>query len=117
MLKNDTQFKRRNLYRLPSYHLRLLALPNRIRMATQKPTLKYVYRAKQYLSRETVLQARYDIPRASTVAQSLNSICHCARIPNGQESARINAFQNVIPEALLRFSADSPPSSAPDRGF
>ena len=34
--------KRRNLYLLPSYNLRLLALPNRSRTATQKPTPVYV---------------------------------------------------------------------------
>ena len=33
--------KRRNLYLLPSYILRLLALPYQSQMATQKPTLVY----------------------------------------------------------------------------
>ena len=37
--------RRRNLYLLPSYWSRLLALPNRSRTATQKPTLVYAISA------------------------------------------------------------------------
>ena len=46
------QEKRRSLYLLPSYSLRLLALPNRSRTATQKPTLVYVINALGYISPE-----------------------------------------------------------------
>ena len=44
--------KRRNLYLLPSYCLRLLALPIRCRTATQKPTLVYAINASGYISPE-----------------------------------------------------------------
>ena len=44
--------KRRNLYLLPSYHWRLLALPNRSRTATQKPTPVYAINASGYISHE-----------------------------------------------------------------
>ncbi len=44
--------KRRNLYLLPSYFPRLLALPFRCRTATQKPALVYAIGAiGQYFSR------------------------------------------------------------------
>lgn len=39
-------------------------------------------------------------PRASIVAQSLTVIRNFARIPESQESARINAFNYVVPPAL-----------------
>lgn len=85
--------KRRNLYRLPSYHQRLLALPNRSRTATQKPTLVYATMAFGYTFPKALCRM-HDItyPRASTVAQPLTSIWNFARISDGQESARINAF-------------------------
>ena len=41
-LKIVKQKKRGNLYLLPSYCLRLLALPIRCRTATQKPTPVYI---------------------------------------------------------------------------
>ncbi len=44
--------KRRNLYQLPSYTLRLLALPYLCRTATQKPTLVYAIDASGYISPE-----------------------------------------------------------------
>ena len=54
--------KRRNLYLLPSYSLRLLALPYLCRTATQKPTLVYAINALwQYFSRNTVPKAEYYI--------------------------------------------------------
>ena len=39
-------------------------------------------------------------PRASVVAQSLTVIRNFARISESQESARINAFNYVVPPAL-----------------
>ncbi|MDE6696575.1 MAG: hypothetical protein K2K25_06820 [Muribaculaceae bacterium] len=51
--------KRRSLYQLPSYCLRLLALPCLCRTATQKPTLVYAIRVRIYLSRDTIPEARY----------------------------------------------------------
>ncbi len=44
--------KRRNLYLLPSYEPRLLALPFRCRTATQKPTPVYAIDASGYISPE-----------------------------------------------------------------
>lgn len=44
--------KRRNLYLLPSYVSRLLALPFRCRTATQKPTLVYAIIASGRISLE-----------------------------------------------------------------
>ena len=44
--------KRRNLYLLPSYCLRLLALPYSCRTATQKPTPVYAISASGYISPE-----------------------------------------------------------------
>ncbi len=61
--------KRRNLYLLPSYSLRLLALPINSRTATQKPTLIYAkatYGADS--SRSATPMATITYPRASTVA-------------------------------------------------
>ncbi len=85
--------KRRSLYLLPSYHWRLLALPNRSWTATQKPTPVYAIYASGYISPETLCRKQgITLPRASTVAQSLTTIRNFARISNGQESAQINAF-------------------------
>lgn len=85
--------KRRNLYLLPSYHWRLLALPYLCRTATQKPTLVYAINAIGDISLEIScrMQDNYistGIYRCSILVTSMNF----ARIPNGQESARINAF-------------------------
>ena len=85
--------KRRNLYLLPSYHWRLLALPYLCRTATQKPTLVYAINATGDISLEIScrMQDNYistGIYRCSILVTSMNF----ARIPNGQESARINAF-------------------------
>lgn len=44
--------KRRNLYLLPSYWSRLLALPYQSRTATQKPTPVYAINASGYISPE-----------------------------------------------------------------
>ena len=48
--------KRRNLYLLPSYSLRLLALPYLCRTATQKPTPVYAIIASGYISHEILCQ-------------------------------------------------------------
>ena len=85
--------KRRNLYLLPSYHWRLLALPYLCRTATQKPTPVYAIKASGHISPEISCRKQDNyistgIYRCSILVTSMNF----ARIPNGQESARINAF-------------------------
>lgn len=85
--------KRRNLYLLPSFYWRLLALPYLCRTATQKPTLVYAIDASGYISPEISCRKQDNyistgIYRCSILVTSMNF----ARIPNGQESARINAF-------------------------
>lgn len=49
---DNIQKKRRNLYLLPSYYQRLLALPYLCRTATQKPTLVYAIIASGHISIE-----------------------------------------------------------------
>lgn len=89
--------KRRNLYLLPSYCLRLLALPYSCRTATQKPTPVYAISASGCISHETFAVCKITTyPRASTVAQSLTIVWNFARISSSQESARINAFHYVF---------------------
>ncbi len=85
--------KRRNLYLLPSYHWRLLALPYLCRTATQKPTPVYAINVSGHISPEISCRRQDNyistgIYRCSILVTSMNF----ARIPNGQESARINAF-------------------------
>ena len=85
--------KRRNLYLLSSYHWRLLALPYLCWTATQKPTLVYATKASGSISHEIPCRKQDNyistgIYRCSILVTSMNF----ARIPNGQESARINAF-------------------------
>ena len=85
--------KRRSLYLLPSYALRLLALPCLCWTATQKPTLVYTTNTFNDISDE--ISAEYKtlyIQWTSTVATSLTQTWNFARISERQESARINAF-------------------------
>lgn len=49
---DNIQKKRMNLYLLPSYVSRLLALPFRCRTAMQKPTLVYAIKASGHISLE-----------------------------------------------------------------
>lgn len=54
--------KRRNLYLLPSYCWRLLALPFRSRTATQKPTPVYaIYASGRILSQDNRPDAKHYI--------------------------------------------------------
>lgn len=75
---------------MPSYCLRLLALPCQSRTATQKPTHVYAIIAFGYISPEISCRMHnIHIPQASTVAQSLTLTRNFARISSSQESARI----------------------------
>lgn len=85
--------KRGNLYLLPSYVQRLLALPCQSRTATQKPTLIYAIIAPGRISHEK--QRRMQDNHISTGIYRcliLDFDKNFARIPERQESARINAF-------------------------
>ena len=86
--------KRRNLYLLPSYSLRLLALPYLCRTATQKPTLVYAIDASGYISPEISCRKQDNyistgIYRCSILDIDKKSL---RDISKSQESARINAF-------------------------
>ena len=100
--------KRRNLYLLPSYESRLLALPINSRTATQKPTPVYAICASGGVFHKTSCRMQgITYPRASTVAQSLTIDWNFARISIRQESARINAFKSCY--------YNIPPHFTPDR--
>ena len=104
---------------MPSYVLRLLALPINSRTATQKPTLVYAIIASGYTFRKAFCRM-HDItyPRASTVAQPLTIDRNFARISERQESARINAFLCMkYCRALWPGYFYIPPRFTPDRGF
>ena len=86
--------KRRNLYLLPSYCLRRLALPIDSRTATQKPTLVYATIALGYISHGIPCRRQDNyistgIYRCSILDYRLESL---RDFSSSQESARINAF-------------------------
>ena len=85
--------KRRNLYLLPSYHWRLLALPYLCRTATQKPYACICNQCvRLYFSRNIIPKQDNHISKGIYRCTILVTSMNFARIPNGQESARINAF-------------------------
>ena len=92
-----TMEKRRNLYLLPSYHLRLLALPYLSRTATQKPTLVYAINTSGNISREISCRKLDNYITTGIYRCSILDLDrNFARISDGQESARINAFLKCL---------------------
>ena len=110
--------KRRNLYLLPSYNLRLLALPYSCRTATQKPTPVYVITSARNISHETsrCIHGNH-ISTGIYRCSSLTWIWNFARISERQELARINAFVCIIMGALLLRPQHDPLRLTQDRGF
>ncbi len=103
--------KRRNLYLLPSYCLRRLALPNQSRTATQKPTPVYAISESGNISPEISCRKQDNhistgIYRCSTLDFGLESL---RDFSSSQESAWINAFLCIF--------TTSHPALTPDRGF
>ena len=87
------------LYLLPSYCLRLLALPIDNRTATKKPYACICNQCLRLYSSigNTIAGCKIiTYPRASIVAQFLTIDRNFARISSSQESARINAFHHVF---------------------
>ena len=94
--------KRRNLYLLPSYESRLLALPYLSWTATKKPYACICNENIRHLiPLEIIADADYYISTGIYRCSTLDLDRNFARIPIRQESARINAFHYVC----------SPPSS------
>lgn len=99
--------KRRNLYLLPSFCQRLLALPYNGGRQRRSPTLVYAIKTSACIPPGT--PCRMQDNYISTGIYRCSILDHCmnfARIPDSQESALINAF--------IMFHL---PPSIPDRGF
>lgn len=95
--------KRRNLYPLPSYCLRRLALPNQSRTATQKPTPVYAIIESGNISPEISCRKQDNhistgIYRCSTLDFGLESL---RDFSSSQESAWINAFLCIFTTSRL----------------
>ena len=104
--------KRRNLYLLPSYCLRLLALPNQSRTATQKPTLVYATMTSS-LPSSRMAKLTTDVAYPYGRLPLLNpwhEYESLRDISTSQESAWINAFIICCQEALFSISRQSRPA-------
>ena len=97
--------KRRNLYLLPSYTLRLLALPYSCRTATQKPTPIYVYSILPCFSHRTGYNISTGIYRCSTLDLDTEKFARHFRL------SRISA------DNAFKIMSVHPSHFTPDRGF
>lgn len=102
--------KRRNLYRLPSYWSRLLALPNRSWTATQKPTLVYVINEFGYISPE--ISCRRHDNHISTGIYRCSILDYDLKFCENFDQSRISADKR-----FLMYFHYIPLRLTPDRGF